>query len=339
MSQREISLAFQTDKHAADYIALAKLANDYAFDAVTVYCDAPYQPSFGPLLLMAPHIKRARIGPAGIPPSRMHPLDIAAGTALLADVARAGTYLGLVRGGWLADHGISELKPPLVAMRESIHIIRKLLAGESAGMDGRIFQIAEHVRAPYPLPEQRIPLQIGTWGARMAALAGELADEVKIGGSANPALIPWMAEQISRGEARSKRARGTVHIVIGAVSVVDDDRDAARFAARKAVALYMPIVSQLDPSTEIEPALMQRVAALVAKGDTAGAARLIPDDILDRFAFAGDAADIIQQCERLFEAGAQRIELGTPHGVAESARGIRLIGEQVLPGLRSWLRA
>lgn len=346
MHNREISIAFQTDKRAADYIALARLVNDYAFDAVTVYCDAPYHPSFGPLLLMAPHIERARIGPAGIPPSRMHPLDIAAGAALLADVARAGTYLGLVRGGWLADHGISELRPPLLAMRESIRIIQRLLAGKTAtGEDypppnsAGVFQIAPHVRAPYPLPEARIPLQIGTWGAKMAALAGELADEVKIGGSANPALIAWMAKQITRGEARANRARGTVNIVIGAVSVVDEDRVAARFAARKAVALYMPIVSQLDPTTEIEPALMQRAAALVAAGDSDGAARLVSDDILDRFAFAGDVADIIKQCERLFDAGAQRIELGTPHGVADSARGIRLIGGQALPGLRSWLQA
>ena len=355
MPKREISIAFQTDKRAADYIALAKLVNDYAFDAVTVYCDAPYQPSFGPLLLMAPHIERARIGPAGIPPSRMHPLDIAAGTALLADVARAGTYLGLVRGGWLADHGIRELKPPLAAMRESITIIRKLLAGESAGMKGRVFQIAEHARAPYPLPGGRIPLQIGTWGKMMAALAGELADEVKIGGSANPALIPWMAEQIAQGEARAKRPPGTVKIVIGAVSVVDDDRDAARFAARKAVALYLPIVSQLDPTNppqsphqdggklswregegSPEPELLERIAALVAAGDSDGAARLVPDDILDRFAFAGNAADIIQQCERLFDAGAQRIELGTPHGVADSTHGIRLIGGRVLPALASY---
>lgn len=343
MPERELSIAFQTDKRAGDYIALAKLVNQYAFDAVTVYCDAPYHPSFGPLLLMAPHIERARIGPAGIPPSRMHPLDIAAGSALLADVARAGTYLGLVRGGWLADHGINELKPPIAAMRESIGIIRKLLAGESAGMDGRIFQIAEHVRAPYPLPEARIPLQIGAWGAQMAALAGELADEVKIGGSANPDIIPLLADRIAVGEKRAGRLRGTVKIVIGAVSVVDDDREAARWMARKAVALYLPIVSKLDPTTEIEPELMRRVQLAVNVGDSDGAARLVPDAILDRFAFAGDAADIIKQCERLYDAGAHRVELGTPHGVGRAtgvaptaARGIRLIGGQALPALASY---
>ena len=349
MKSREISIAFQTDKRAADYIALAKLVNDYAFAAATVYCDAPYHPSYGPLLLMAPFIERARIGPSGIPPSRMHPLDIAAGAALLADVARTGTYLGLVRGGWLADHGIRELKPPLRAMRESIGIIQRLLAGKSAAGEDQpppdstggprgVFQIAPHVRAPYPLPEERIPLQIGTWSPQMAALAGELADEVKIGGSANPDVIPVIAETIAVGEERAGRPKGTVKIVIGAVSVLDDDRDAARFAARKAVALYLPIVSKLDATVEIDPELMTRVQAHVNAGEDEDAARLVPDDILDRFAFAGDAADIIGQCERLFDAGAQRIELGTPHGVAESARGIRIIGEQVIPALDGWLR-
>jgi len=337
MTNRELSIAFQTDKRVRDYIDLAKLVDQYAFDAVTVYCDAPYHPSYGPLLLMAPHINRARLGPAGIPPSRVHPLDIAAQTALLADLAAGGVYIGLVRGGWLKDHGIRELDPPITAIREAVDIIRLLLAGESAGYSGRVYQIAEHVRAPYPLPARRIPLQIGTWGEQLAALAGEIADEVKIGGSANPDVIPVIADYIAAGEARSGRERGAVNIVIGAVSVVDDDRDAARWIARKAVSLYMPIVSRLDPTLSIDPDLMSRVQSQVEAGDDDAAARLIPDDILDRFIFAGDPADIIEHCARLYDAGAQRVELGTPHGVSEAAAGIRLIGEQVIPALKPYL--
>lgn len=337
MAKRELSIAFQTDKRAQDYIHLAKLVDHYEFDAVTVYCDAPYHPSFGPLLLMAPHIKRARLGPAGVPPSRMHPLDIAAGTALLADLAQTNVYLGLVRGGWLADHGIKELDPPIAAMREAIEIIHKLLAGESAGYAGEVFQIADHVRAPYPLPANKITLQIGTWGAKLAALAGEVADEVKIGGSANPDVIPVIADYIGAGERRAGRPKGTVSVVIGAVSVIDEDREAARWMARKAVSLYMPIVSKLDPTLDIDPELMNRVQAHVNSGEDEKAARLIPDDILDRFIFAGNPADIIGQCERLYDAGAQRIELGTPHGVKEAATGIHLIGRKVIPALSAFL--
>ena len=253
MTKRELSIAFQTDKRAQDYIDLAKLVNQYAFDAVTVYCDAPYQPSYGPLLLMAPHIKRARLGPAGVPPSRMHPLDIAAQTALLSDLAAGGVYIGLVRGGWLADHGITELDPPITAIREAIAIVRRLLAGQSAGCSGRVYQIADHVRAPWPLPSQHIPLQIGTWGEKLAALAGEVADEVKIGGSANPDVIPIIADYIAAGEARGGRERGAVNIVIGAVSVVDDDRDAARWMARKAARSICPSFQNWIPHSKLIP--------------------------------------------------------------------------------------
>src|SRR5687767_7235493 len=113
MNKREISIAFQTNKSASEYIELAQLVDGYGFDAVTVYCDAPFHPSFGPLLLMAPHIKRSRIGTAAIPPSRIHPIDIAAETALLTEVAQAGVYIGLARGSWLDAYGISEAQPPV----------------------------------------------------------------------------------------------------------------------------------------------------------------------------------------------------------------------------------
>lgn len=337
MAKRELSIAFQTDKRAIEYIELAKLVNQYDFDAVSVYCDAPFHPSFAPLLLMAPHIQRARIGPAGVPPARVHPLDIAAQSALLADLAKGGIYIGLVRGGWLADHGITESDKPIQAMREAIEIIRKLLAGDSAGYAGEIYQIAEHVRAPYPLPDAHIPLQIGTWGKKLAALAGELAEEVKIGGSANPDVIPLIADYIAVGQARAGRAKGSVGIVIGAVSVIDEDREQARWMARKAVSLYMPIVSRLDPTLKIDPELMSRVQAHVNANEDEQAARLIPDGIIDRFMFAGNPADIIEHCERLYDAGAFRIELGTPHGVQDAAIGIHLIGQQIIPALKSYL--
>ncbi|MXW36454.1 MAG: LLM class flavin-dependent oxidoreductase [Chloroflexi bacterium] len=149
-------------------------------------------------------------------------------------------------------------------------------------------------------------------------------------------MIPLIADYIAAGETRAGRARGSVNVVIGAVSVIDDDREAARWMARKAVALYLPIVTRLDTTLEIDPELMARVQGRVNAGEDEAAARLIPDEILDRFIFAGAPRDIIEQCGRLYDAGAQRIELGTPHGVDEAATGIRLIGEQVIPALQGY---
>ena len=330
----EISIAFQTDKSAQEYIALAKLVNQYDFDAITVYCDAPFHPSYAPLLLMAPHIERARIGTAAISPSRIHPMDIASQHALLSELAQGGTYLGLARGAWLVAHAIQELQPPIQAVREAVDVIRYFLSGQSGGYQGKVFQIAEYVQAKYPLPEKMLPVLIGSWGKKLCALAGELADEVKIGGSANPDVIPVIQDYVAVGEQKAQRKIGSVGVVVGAVTVIDEDREQARYLARREVALYLPIVAKLDPTVEFELELATRLQSLVEQDDLDTATKLISDNLLDRFAFSGNAEDIIQQTQALFLAGASRVEFGTPHGI-HSETGIRLLGEKVLPALQS----
>jgi 5,10-methylenetetrahydromethanopterin reductase len=330
---RKISIALQTDKSPVEYIQLAKLINQFDFDTLSVYCDLPYHPSFGPLLLMAPHMQRARLGAAAISPFRIHPMDIAAETALLAAIAEGGVYIGLARGAWLKEHGINEADQPIQGLREAIFIIRQLLSGESAGYQGRVFQVANHVRAPYPLPKQKVPILIGTWGSKLASLAGEIADEVKVGGSTNPNLIPIMRGYIRSGELRANRPDGSVKLVMGAVCVVDEDREQAIKAAKRAAALYLPVIAPLDPIFQIDSELLVRIKSIVEMNQMASAANLISDEILLHFGFAGTPNDLINQAERLFEAGADRIEFGTPHGL-DTSEGIRLIGKKVLPALK-----
>lgn len=331
--KREVSIAFQTDKTPAEYIALAQLVDQYAFDAVSVYGDAPFQPTYSVLMLMAQHLKRARIGSACVAPSRLTPLDMAGNTALLDMLTQGRAYLGIARGAWLERHGIREVKPPLAAIRDSIEVVNRLLSGDDQGYQGQVFQLAAGVRLPYSVKRQRVPILIGTWGQKLAALAGELADEVKIGGSANPEMIPLMQRWVAEGEHQAGRPPGSVGIVIGAVCVVDEDSRAAKNSVKRDLALYLPVVAALDPTVKIDPELLQRMDSLVNAGDRVAAAALISDDLLGRFAFAGSPAEVLEHAQRLFEAGASRVEFGTPHGL-RSEIGIRLIGERILPALK-----
>jgi 5,10-methylenetetrahydromethanopterin reductase len=268
-----------------------------------------------------------------VSPARIHPIDIAAETALLAALAPGRVYVGLARGAWLAEHGLREPERPVRAIRETVDILRYLLSGDTGGYDGQVFRLAPHVRAPYPLPTRLPPVLIGTWGRHLAALAGAIADEVKVGGSANPDLVPVMAGYVAAGERDAGRAPGTVGLVFGAVTVVADDRAAARARARRSVALYLPVVAALDPTLQVAPDLIARLRLHARQQAWDDAAGLIADDLLDRFAFAGDARDVIGQAERLFAAGARRVEFGTPHGL-RAETGIRLLGETVLPALK-----
>ena len=61
-------------------------------------------------------------------------------------------------------------------------------------------------------------------------------------------------------------------------------------------------------------------------------AACISDDLLRRLAFAGTPGEVADQARALIDAGATRIEFGTPHGLSE-AEGLRLLGEGVLPAL------
>jgi 5,10-methylenetetrahydromethanopterin reductase len=71
----------------------------------------------------------------------------------------------------------------------------------------------------------------------------------------------------------------------------------------------------------------------VADGDQPGAGELIPDDVLDNFAFAGTPEQVAVQAQRLIDAGVHRVEFGTPHGLTD-AEGVRLLGARVLPLLK-----
>jgi 5,10-methylenetetrahydromethanopterin reductase len=128
-------------------------------------------------------------------------------------------------------------------------------------------------------------------------------------------MVRRMRELVEVGTSRAGRSPDDVGIVVGAVTVVAEDGVAARRLARSAVAMYVDVVGRLDPTRDLS------------------GGGPISDDMLDRFAMAGTPEHVAEQANALFEAGARRVEFGSPHGLTEE-EGIRLLGERVLPRLR-----
>ena len=319
----QVSVAFQSDKAPDDYVELARLAEAGGFDVVSVYNDLFFQPAIYPLLLMARATERVGIGPAALNPFTLHPVEIAGQIAALDAASGGRAYLGLVSGTWLEALRIDQSRP-LTALREAVEVVRRLLAGDDSGYAGERFSLEPGARLRYTPLRPDVPLLIGTWGPKTAAFAGEVADELKIGGTANPALVPFMRERIGNDR---------VGIVVGAVTVVDEDGAAARSRARAEAALYFPVIAALDPTLEVPEGLGDEVRRLVDEGDSEGAGRLLPDELLAKLAFAGTPEDVARQAQALYEAGAARVEFGTPHGLT-ARRGVELLASRVLPRLR-----
>jgi 5,10-methylenetetrahydromethanopterin reductase len=289
------------DQAPAAYEEIARRAEAAGVDVISVFHDLLYQPALAPLLLMARVTERVRLGPAALNPFTLHPYEIAGQTAMLDLVSNGRAYLGLVKGAWLDRLGLDEARP-LRALQEAVEIVRKLLAGDTSGVAGTRFTLQPGTALAYERARPAVPLLIGTWGERTAAWAGRVADELKIGGSASPDLVP-----VVRGWAGP-----SPRIVVGCVTVVDEDGAWARERARAAVAPYLEVVAGLDPTLDLRPG---------------------QEPPLERFAIAGTPEQVAARVVELWDAGVDRVELGTPQG-RSTPEGVRLICERVLPFLR-----
>ena len=331
MQKPEISIAFQTDKPLAAYGPLAATAEAYGFDGITVYNDMLYQPAWLPLLEVARATKRVRIGPAAVNPFTAHPMNIASEIALIDEVAQGRAYLGIARGSWLDYVGLRP-KQAVTALREAMECVRHLLRRDPAPYAGKIFPIAGGDVLRWEILRSEIPFLLGSWGPKTIQACIRELTEVKIGGSANPNVVPPYRQIINDAASKAGRDGEDIGIVVGAVTVVDLDGDQARKQARRECALYLPVVAELDPSLQLDPELLARIRAAADRYAYDEAAALISDDLLHHFALAGTPDEVAEHAAAIFDQGAARVEFGTPHGLTQQ-EGLRLLGERVLPAL------
>lgn len=319
----QVTVAFQTDKPLTAYGPLAATVEGYGFDGVSVYNDLLYQPAWLPLWEMARATQRVRLSVAAVNPFTCHPINIAGHTALIHDASGGRMTLGLARGGWLDYLGLHP-KRAVTALREAFECVGHLLSGSTEPYAGEIFPLAGGESLRWEIKERRVPMLLGSWGTQTIRACLPHIQEIKLGGTANPALVPVIRERFHAPE---------VEIVVGAVTVVDEDGQAARDHVRREVALYLPVIAELDPTLDVEPELLARIKTAAARFDYDTAAALISDELLARFAFAGTPEEVAETAHEIFAAGASRVEFGTPHG-RTTQEGLRLLGEKVLPALR-----
>jgi 5,10-methylenetetrahydromethanopterin reductase len=332
VSAATISIAFQTEHPLQAYGPLAAAAEAHGFDGVSVYNDLLFQPAWPALFEIARHTRRVRIGPAAMNPFTCHPLTLAGQVALLDEASGGRAYLGLTRGAWLDFLGLAPARP-VAALREAFECVRHLLRGDRRPYRGRVFSLAGGETLRWRVPRSEIPFLLGAWGSKAIRACAPHVDEVKVGGTASPGVVRAILGEVERAASHAGRPPEAIGVVVGAVSVVDRDGQAARALARQKVALYLPVIARLDPALPVEPEQVRRIEAARAAGDVVRAGREVPDAALRSLAFAGTPDDVAEQALELYQAGARRVEFGTPHGLDE-AEGVRLLGEAVLPALR-----
>jgi|SRR5579862_1985089 len=181
--------------------------------------------------------RTARIGTAVVPLyTRALPVH-AAGAGSVAQLAPGRFVLGVgVSSETIVDTwGGVRFRRPLARMRESVTVLRQMLAGERVTFEGKTVR-TRNFRLVSP-PPRPVPIYVAALMPAMLELAGEIADGVILNFMPVDA-VPRMLAHVRAGAERAGRDPAAIEVVARFQTVVTDDVAPARNAIRHMMGPY-----------------------------------------------------------------------------------------------------
>jgi len=219
-----------------------------------------------------------------------------------------------------------ERKKPLTCVREAVHIIRKLLSGESVEFNGEIFKFSG---AKLTFSSGNVPIYIGAQGPKMLRLASEIGDGVIINAS-HPKDVEFAL--------RNMDVREGFDIAVCSAFSIDKNRDVAIQNAKVVVAFIVAscpsdVLNRHGIDEESANAVKEALNEAFAKGKWKELANAVSDEMVEAFSISGTPDDVIERIEELRRLGITQLVVGSPIG-KDKARAIKLIGKEVIPNFR-----
>jgi 5,10-methylenetetrahydromethanopterin reductase len=318
-------------------VELAQAAERCGFDAVWVAENLFGRGVLPVVGACAAATGRITLGIGVFNPFNRHPTLIAMEIAALDELSNGRAALALGSGvkGLLEQAGISHDKP-LAGMRDAIHIVRGLLAGDTVDHQGRVFSV-RGVALNYPPARKQIPILMAAQGDQALRLAGEIADGVLISNMSPPGYTARALGLLATGAASA--ARATPQDVLQYVScVARPDGAEARRAAAEAVSEFLLRYWKLKERTPLIGQAMMRDSG-IPESDFAGAVAALQagtpahvaldERFLSTFAIAGTADDCRAGIERFAAVGVT--ELVLTFAGSQPLQDIAYLGQAVRP--------
>lgn len=317
----------------ADYVAKAEAIERLGFDEIHIADDLIMRPAWPILTLIGAHTKRVRLGPAIVTPQVAHPVYHAAHLAALDELTGGRAICGVGRGGFNPLIGVARAERPLRMLREAVEVMRHMLAGERGAYHGDFYTVLPELQFHFAPVQRDIPIFIGTWGPRIAGLAGRVASGLKADCTANPDYLRVLVDSVRSGARQAGRAPDAVEITVGPLTAIGEDAEAARREMRRFLAIYLPYLEPMTSAAGIDAEEIAAASRAVASGDDAAVQRAVSDRALRAFSVSGTPFEAIAQIEALIDAGATHVCFGPPLG-AQFDAALELIGTRVLPHFR-----
>jgi len=254
--------------------------------------------------------RRIELGIGVWNPYTKHPAQIAMEIGALDELAGGRVMLGLGSGlaAPIQRLGIDNGRP-LAALRDTFHIVRGLLRGESVTYKGRVFSV-ESAKLSYT-PRADMALLMASRGDRALVLCGEIADGLMVSNMCPPGFARHALAAVQAGAAKAGRPNQR-RMVQYAPCAVSADRATALAAIKPVLAGMLKTfwtlgqkvpaarVSLVDHSGIAAADFAATVALLQAGGSPMTA---IDPRFVDAFAVAGTPEDCLVRLATYGAAG------------------------------------
>ena len=298
---RSIGVIFHPSYPPSSLAEYAQRAEGAGFDELWLWDDCFLPGAFSAAAIALAATSSLKLGIGLLPVPAHNPLFAAMEITTLA-CAYPGRFMpGFGHGvrAWMEQIGSA---PPsqMKALEETLAAVRRLLAGEMVNQHGTWVNL-EQVRMEL-IPPAVPAIYVGGIRAKTLHLSGRLADGTILTSQSSPEYIRWAVEQIHAGMAESGRTDHRVAVYLDVK--VNPDRQAARAAARRALAERVPWddvkLDALGIRAEVEDFLhINRNVEEIARN--------LPDAWVDAFTAAGAPDEVAEGIRRRFAAGADAV--------------------------------
>ena len=306
-----VALYLQDAHPLADAIEYVKYAELCGFEAIWQAESRLVRDAIVPMAAFAAVTSRIKIGSGVINNWTRNAAVIAATFLTLDDLAQDRIYCGI--GAWwdplAAKVGIARRKN-LLAMREVVTVVRRLLNRERVSFDGEFVQMDDvELDVVHGRKEPRnVPIFIGATGPKMMALTGEIADGAVLNYLVSPKYNDMAMAQLEIGARKAGKSIQDVDRPQLVVCSVDTDRDAALNAARKLVTQYLGQQPHIMKASGVSQELLDEINQVLTWPATeeqiVEAMKLVPDDVVQMITASGTPDEVKAKVREYVAAGA-----------------------------------
>ncbi|MDJ0755461.1 MAG: LLM class flavin-dependent oxidoreductase [Ardenticatenaceae bacterium] len=299
MSKDRVALYLQDAHSLQEGIELAKYAEEKGFEAVWQAESRLVRDCIVPMAAFASHTTTLKVA-SGVTNNWTRNIGLLAATFLtLDDLAQDRIICGI--GAWwdpLASKVGIKRRKPLTAMRETVEVLRRLLAGENVTFHGDFHHVTDiqldvvHGRKG----PRNVPIYIGATGMKMMELTGEIADGVCLNYLVNPNYNLRAMDALEKGAKKSGRSIDDIDRPQLMICSVDHDRKKALDGARKMITQYLGQQPHLMKASGVSQDLLDEIHQVLTWPATdeqiESAMHIVPDDVVQMCTAAGSPDEV-----------------------------------------------